>query len=74
MKTTGRGCINGSESFLKFKAINHKEEIIESYDKYLPRPMQSYLYTGPISIDRFRIVEQVKALLKEKKIDLPKLN
>ncbi|MFZ0611561.1 MAG: sulfatase-like hydrolase/transferase [Desulfobacterales bacterium] len=65
---------SGDNSWLTPMMVQSLQEIMESYDKYPPRPMQSYLYTGPISIDRFRTVEQVKALLKEKKIDLPKLN
>ncbi len=52
---------------------NKLQEIAASYDKYPPRPMQSLVYTGPMTINRFRTLEQIKEFMKQKKIELPKL-
>lgn len=49
------------------------QEIVESYEKYPPRPMQSLAYTGPITIERFRTLEQIKEYMKQMKIELPPL-
>ena len=47
--------------------------IMESYDKYPPRKLQSETYSGPLTIDRFRKIEEIKAMLKRKGIELPKV-
>ena len=52
---------------------NELDKIAKSYTKYPPRPMQSLVYTGPMTITRFRTIEQVKELMKQKNIKLPKL-
>lgn len=52
---------------------NELDKIAKSYAKYPPRPMQSLVYTGPMTITRFRTIEQVKELMKKKKVELPKL-
>ncbi|WP_417357535.1 arylsulfatase [Flavobacterium sp.] len=50
------------------------EEIMETYIKNPPRPLQSEGYSGPMQIERFRTIEQAKQLLKEKDVKLPKLS
>lgn len=50
------------------------EEIVNSYIKYPPRPMQGGGYGGPVQINKFRTIEQAKKLLNENKIKLPDLN
>ncbi|MFN3157862.1 MAG: arylsulfatase [Rubinisphaera brasiliensis] len=48
-------------------------DLMKTYAKEPPRKMQSEAYTGPMTIDRFRRIEEVKDLLKKKGIDLQKL-
>jgi len=50
------------------------QKITQSFDKYPPRPVQSETYAGPMSITRFRTIEQMKKLLKQRKIELPELD
>jgi arylsulfatase len=50
------------------------QKIMASFDEYPPRPVQSETYAGPLSITRFRTIEQMKKLMKQKRIELPKLN
>ncbi len=50
------------------------QKIMESFTKYPPRAVQSDTYAGPMSITRFRTIEQAKELMKQKKIKLPDLN
>ena len=50
------------------------EQLIQSYIKYPPRPMQSEVFTGEMQIERFRTIEQAKKLLNEKKVTLPPLS
>ena len=50
------------------------QELMETYIKYPPRPSQSEVYTGPLSINKFRTIEEVKKLMKEKGIKLPSLD
>ncbi|TYA58907.1 arylsulfatase [Formosa maritima] len=49
------------------------QDLIESYVKYPPRPLQSEVFTGPLEIKQFRNMEKAKLLLKEKGIVIPKL-
>jgi hypothetical protein len=46
-------------------------EIMKSYETYPPRKMQSEVYTGPMTIERFRKIEDIKDLLKKKGIQIP---
>jgi len=48
--------------------------VMQSFVKYPPRPVQSESYPGPMSITRFRTIEQAKKLMKQKKIKLPELD
>ena len=50
------------------------QKIMASFVKYPPRPVQSETYSGPMSITRFRTIEQAKELMKQKHIELPDLN
>lgn len=49
------------------------EELMESYEKYPPRPLQSEVFTGPMEITRFRNIEKAKKLIKDKGIEIPEL-
>jgi len=49
------------------------QKVMESFVKYPPRPVQSDSYAGPMSISRFRTIEQAKKLMEQKKIELPHL-
>ena len=49
------------------------QDLIESYVKYPPRPLQSEVFTGPLEIKQFRNMEKAKLLLKEKGVVIPKL-
>ncbi len=49
------------------------QQLMDSYVKYPPRPMQSESYAGPLSISRFRNIQKAKKLMKQKQITLPKL-
>jgi len=46
-------------------------EIMKSYETYPPRKMQSEVYTGPMTIERFRKIEDIKDLLKKNGIQIP---
>lgn len=46
-------------------------ELMQSYVKDPPRKLQSETYTGPMTIERYRKVEEIKNLLKKKGIELP---
>ena len=46
-------------------------KLMESYSKYPPRKLQSEVYTGPMTITRFRKIDEIKALLKKKGLKLP---
>lgn len=50
------------------------QSVMESYVKYPPRPLQSESYSGPMTIARFRTIEQAKEYMRQKKIKLPQLN
>lgn len=52
----------------------HLKKLMESYVKYPPRPVQSEFYAGPMSITRFRTIEQARKLMKQKDLKLPKLH
>jgi len=47
---------------------------MESFVKYPLRPVQRDSCAGPISITRFRTIEEAKQLLKQKNVELPELN
>jgi arylsulfatase A-like enzyme len=46
-------------------------KLMKSYDEYPPRALQSETYTGPMTIDRFNKVEEIKKILKKKGIVFP---
>ncbi|WP_068315858.1 arylsulfatase [Polycladidibacter hongkongensis] len=46
------------------------EKVVKSYEKYPPRKLQSESYTGPITINRFRLMEKVKPILKKQGIEV----
>ncbi len=48
-------------------------ELMETYEVNPPRKLQSETYTGPMSIERFRKIDEIKSLLKKKGIDLKEL-
>ena len=50
------------------------QKVMESFDKYPPRAVQSDSYAGPMSITRFRNIEELKKMMKQRKIELPELN
>ncbi|MCA9118060.1 MAG: arylsulfatase, partial [Planctomycetaceae bacterium] len=45
-------------------------DLMKSYRKYPPRKLQSETYTGPMTIERFRTIEEIRGLLDKKGIDL----
>lgn len=50
------------------------QDLMDSYVKYPPRPMQSEVYTGPTTITRFSTIEQAKKFMKQKQIELPDIH
>ncbi|NCD69644.1 arylsulfatase [Mucilaginibacter agri] len=46
------------------------QELMQTYIKYPPRPLQSETYTGPMEINKFRTIQEAKKLLQEKGIKL----
>ncbi|WP_281763030.1 arylsulfatase [Pseudodesulfovibrio nedwellii] len=50
------------------------EKVMASFIKYPPRPVQSESYGGPLSISRFRTIEQAKKLMKQRKVKMPSLD
>ena len=50
------------------------QKIMASFAKYPPRAVQSDTYAGPMSITRFCTLQEAKALMKQKRIELPELN
>jgi hypothetical protein len=51
--------------------FNHAvTKLMKSYEKYPPRKMQSDFYDGPMTIERFRKIEAIEAILKKKGIDI----
>lgn len=51
-----------------------QQKLMKSYVEYPPRPLQSESYTGPLSIGKFRTMEQVKIYMKKNGIVLPELD
>ena len=49
------------------------QKIMASFDEYPPRPVQSETYAGPLSITRFRTIEQMKKLMKQKADRAPEI-
>ena len=50
-----------------------EQKLMKSYVDYPPRPKQSESYSGPLSITKFRTMQQAKELMDEKGIVLPEL-
>ena len=48
-------------------------ELMKTYVVEPPRKLQSEVYTGPMTIERFRKIEEVKSLLRKKGINLKEL-
>jgi arylsulfatase A-like enzyme len=63
--TTGRENTWAMPFFLK-----KMTDVLKSYEDFPPRKMQSETYTGPLTIDRFRFLEQAAPKLKEMGITL----
>src|SRR5690606_38047659 len=49
-------------------------ELMKTYVDYPPRPLQSEVYTGPMTIEHFRNIEKVKKLIKDNDIKVPSLS
>ena len=49
------------------------QELMNTYIQYPPRTLQSEVYSGPMEITRFKTLQEVKMLMKEKGIQLPEL-
>lgn len=49
-------------------------ELMQTYDKIPPRPLQSEVYFGPMGIEKFRALQQAKQLFSEKDLKLPALS
>ncbi|QDV34504.1 arylsulfatase [Tautonia plasticadhaerens] len=45
--------------------------LMKSYQEHPPRRLQSEVYTGPMTIERFRTIDQIKGILEKKGITLP---
>jgi arylsulfatase A-like enzyme len=50
--------------------MNRLAETVKSYIQYPPRKMQSDAYSGPLTIDRFRALEQLAPVLKKQGISI----
>ena len=50
-----------------------QQKLMQSYIDYPPRPLQSESYSGPMSVTRFRTIQQAKKLMQEKGVVLPEL-
>lgn len=46
-------------------------KLMKTYAEYPPRKLQSEAYTGPMTIERFRKIDEIKELLKKKGVKLP---
>ena len=46
---------------------------MKTYQIDPPRKLQSEVYTGPMTIERFRKIEDIKQLLEKKGFDLKQL-
>lgn len=49
------------------------QNLMETYVKYPPRPLQSEVYTGPLEITKFRTIQEAKRMLEEKGVKLPQM-
>lgn len=47
------------------------QDLMQTYIKYPPRPLQSESYSGPMEINKFRNLQEAKRLLDQKGIKLP---
>lgn len=47
------------------------QDLMQTYLKYPPRPLQSEGYSGPMEINKFRNLQEAKRLLNERGIKLP---
>ena len=50
-----------------------QQDIMKSYLDYPPRKMQSETYPGPMTITRFRTIQQIKEAMEQKDYHLPDL-
>lgn len=48
-------------------------DLLKTYQEYPPRKMQGETYTGPLAIERFRKINNVKKVLKEHNINFPSM-
>ena len=46
---------------------------MKTYEINPPRKLQSEVYTGPLTIERYRKVEEIKGMLQKKGVDLKEL-
>jgi arylsulfatase len=46
------------------------KKVIGTFKQYPPRPLQSEVFTGEMTIDRFRIIQKLVPELKAKGIDV----
>ena len=62
---------NFTENTWTMIMFNHAvTQLMKSYEKYPPRKLQSDFYDGPVTIERFRKIEAIEAILKKKGIDI----
>lgn len=54
--------------------LPNRPKLMESFDKYPPRKLQSETYMGPLTITRYNKIGEIKALLKQKGIEFPSGN
>lgn len=50
------------------------QDLMQTYNEYPPRPLQSEVFAGPMGINRFRTLQEVKMLMQEKGLTLPDLD
>ncbi|MDB4324731.1 arylsulfatase [bacterium] len=46
-------------------------DLMKSYEADPPRPLQSEVYTGPMTIQRFRKIDEIRGILEKKGIEIP---
>ncbi|MEH0158404.1 arylsulfatase [Limibacter armeniacum] len=49
------------------------QDLMKSYIDYPPRKLQSEVFTGPLTIERFRTLEKIKEYMDQKGVKLPEL-
>lgn len=45
-------------------------DLMKSYQQYPPRKLQSEVYLGPMTIERFRRIQEIERIMEKKGIDL----